>query len=137
MNNTTKYVLIGVGVLALLGIGVFAIASTKKNKGTNEDEELSPPLGLLPPDPSLAPPRRIDDIKLPQESVPRNIEILQPQLQNVDTVLGSIKGNEENKGQIASQRIAKRQAKQDNRAKIKQAKLLKRGKIRLEDLRAL
>ena len=137
MNNTTKYVLIGVGVLALLGIGVFAIASTKKNKGTNEDEELSPSLALLPPDPSPAPPTRIDDFKLPQESVPRNNEIFQPQLQIVDTVLGSIKGNEENKGQIALQRIAKRQAKQDNRAKIKQAKLLKRGKIKLEDLRAM
>jgi hypothetical protein len=136
MNNTTKYVLIGVGVFALLGISVFAIASSsKKNKGTKEDEEL-PPLSNEPQY-SPTPPIPTFDRKIPQESVPRNTEIFQPQLQIVDTVLGSIKGNEENKGQIALQRIAKRQAKQDNRAKIKQAKLLKRGKIKLEDLRAM
>lgn len=111
MNNTTKYVLIGVGVLALLGISVFAIASTKKLPPPPIEPNLPPP----PP-----PPATITDV--------------------ADKVISSIKGNSENAAQRIANRSENVQARISNkklRQATKQAKLLKRGKIKLEDLQAL
>jgi hypothetical protein len=99
MTNTSKYVLIGVGVLALLGIGVFAMASTRRRQE-------------LPPIQS----------NVPQQSSASIVDV-------ADKVITSIKGN----GEAAQQRIANRRVRQSTR----QAKLLKKGKIRIEDLEAL
>jgi hypothetical protein len=99
MNKTGKYILIGVGVLALVGISVFAMASTKKNQE------------MLPIQPDVQP-----------QSSTSIVDV-------ADKVIGSIKGNSEN----AQQRIANRKLKQATR----QAKLLKKGKIKIEDLQAL
>ena len=96
MNNTGKYVLIGVGVLALVGISVFAMASTKK---------------MPPIEPNVQP-----------QSTPSIVDV-------ADRVIGTIKGNEVN----AQQRIANRKL----RTATRQAKLLKKGKIKIEDLQAL
>jgi len=98
MTNTGKYVLIGVGVLALLGVSVFAMASTRRR---NERDE-------LPPMQSQAPTSIVDV---------------------ADKVIASIKGNTEN----SQQRISNRKL----RTATRQAKLLKKGKIRIEDLQAL
>lgn len=97
MTNTGKYVLIGVGILALLGVSVFAMASTRRR---NERDELPPQ----------------------QQAPPSIVDV-------ADKVIGSIKGNGEN----AQQRISNRKL----RTATRQAKLLKKGKIRIEDLQAL
>ena len=99
MTNTGKYVLIGVGVLALVGISVFAMASTRKRKE----------LPIIEPNiQSQAPPSVVDV---------------------ADKVISSIKGNSE----AAQQRLSNRKL----RTATRQAKLLKKGKIKIEDLQAL
>jgi hypothetical protein len=99
MTNTGKYVLIGVGVLALLGVSVFAMASTRRRQE------------LPPMEPNIQPqaPASVVDV--------------------ADKIIGSIKGNSE----AAQQRLSNRKLRQSTR----QAKLLKKGKIRIEDLEAL
>jgi hypothetical protein len=99
MTNTGKYVLIGVGVLALVGISVFAMASPKKRQE------------LPPIEPNVQP-----------QAPPSIVDV-------ADKVISSIKGNSE----AAQQRLANRKLRQSTR----QAKLLKKGKIRIEDLQAL
>jgi hypothetical protein len=102
MTNTGKYVLIGVGVLALLGVSVFAMASTRRR---NERDELPPMQSTVQP-----------------QSPPSIVDV-------ADKVIASIKGNTEN----SQQRISNRKL----RTATRQAKLLKKGKIRIEDLQAL
>lgn len=96
MNKTTKYVLIGVGVLALVGIGLFASAQSRRRREEILDQQLQPQANVL-------------DV--------------------ATTVLDRISGNPE----VAQQRIANRKLRQSTR----QAKLLKRGKIKVEDLQKL
>jgi hypothetical protein len=99
MTNTGKYVLIGVGVLALVGVSVFAMASTRKRQE------------FPPMQPNMQPqaPASVVDV--------------------ADKVINSIKGNSE----AAQQRLSNRKL----RTATRQAKLLKKGKIRIEDLQAL
>jgi hypothetical protein len=106
MTKTGKYVLIGVGILALLGVSVFAMASTRRR---NERGELPP--STLPMQQTMQPqaPASVVDV--------------------ADKVIGSIKGNTE----AAQQRLSNRKL----RTATRQAKLLKKGKIRIEDLQAL
>jgi hypothetical protein len=90
MKNTTKYVLIGVGVLALVGIGLYVAAQRKKQAQA-----------------------------APQEGGAVAV---------ADKLISKIQNPE-----VAQQRLANRRVKQSTR----QAKLLKKGKITVEDLRKL
>lgn len=101
MTNTSKYVLIGVGIVALLGVSVFAMASTRKRNDRNEND-------VQP--------------QSPTSNTDKIVDV-------ADKVIGSIKGNNEN----SQQRIANRKL----RTATRQAKLLKKGKITIEDLQAL
>ncbi|MFY8161484.1 MAG: hypothetical protein ACOVNU_09155 [Candidatus Kapaibacteriota bacterium] len=147
MNNTTKYVLVGVGVLALVGVSVFAIASTKKKKLL-----LSP---IKPPSPATvtgiadnvldtvigsikgnsdtsaqtiakgnenAQEKKDILVGLPFEPNSKPTPPPETTTDVSDKVISSIKGNGDSNKRISEQRIAKRQTKQENRAITKQTK---------------
>lgn len=111
MNKTTKYVLVGLGVLALLGIGLAASARSKRKR----EAELSN-LGQVP----------LGDVS----AIPTTPQTTGEAILAVsDKVLGSLSGTPE----AQQQRLANRRLRQSTR----QAKLLKKGKVRIEDLQAL
>jgi len=93
MEKYNKYILIGVGVIALVSVGLYASAQSKKKQ----------------------------DEKMPE----RKPTIVDAASNLVDKIMGN--------PQTAEQRIAARRVKQSTR----QAKLLKKGKITIDDLKKL
>lgn len=112
MNKTTKYVLIGVGILALLGIGLAASAQKRRRAAASN-------LGQVP----LGDVSALPSTNLPPSTTGEAVVAV------ADKVLGSLSTNPE----IQQQRLANRRLRQSTR----QAKLLKKGKLRIEDLQAL
>lgn len=100
MQNSTKYTLIGVGVLALVGVGVYLALASKKKK---EQEA-----------PQQAP-----------QTVSQGGAVTEVANKFLDKISGS--------PEVAQQRLANRRLRQSTR----QAKLLKKGKITVDDLRKL
>jgi FtsZ-interacting cell division protein ZipA len=109
MNKTTKYIFIGLGVLALVGIGLFASAKGRRRMNESDNQPQMPSQSNMPESQAVP----------PQD----NISVV------ASRVLDKIGGSPE----VAQQRLANRKLRQSTR----QAKLLKRGKIRIEDLQAL
>lgn len=112
MNKTTKYVLIGVGVLALLGLGLAASAQSRR-RAANRD------LGQVP----LGDAGVVPTTSLTPTTTGEAVVAV------ADKVLGSLASTPE----AQQQRLANRRLRQSTR----QAKLLKKGKLRIEDLQAL